>query len=240
MPDPLVARLRAVGCVFAEEEAAEIRRVVGADEERADAVVAARADGIPLEHALGVALFAGVEVEVGPGVFVPRTRAEILVEAAIAARPDARVVVDLGTGSGALAAALATRLPRAEVHGVDLDPHTLTYAVRNAARYGFEVHEGDWWDALPPELRGRVDLAVAYLPHVPTARLDEIPGDYRTHEPDLSVAGGPDGLDPLRQVLADLDTWLAPDGVLVTLVAEEQLGTARELARARRVALTVG
>jgi release factor glutamine methyltransferase len=81
MPEPLVARLRAVGCVFAEEEAAEIRRVVGADEERADAVLASRANGIPLEHALGVAMFAGVEVEVGPGVFVPRTRAETLVPA---------------------------------------------------------------------------------------------------------------------------------------------------------------
>lgn len=240
MTDPLVARLRAVGCVFAEEEAAEIRRVVGADEDRADAVVTARADGIPLEHVLGIALFAGVEIEVGPGVFVPRARAEILVDTAVAARPNSRIVVDLGTGSGALAAALATRLPRAAVYGVDLDAHALTYAVRNAARYGFEVHEGDWWDALPPQLRGRVDLAVAYLPHVPTARLAEIPGDYRAHEPDLSVAGGPDGLDPLRHVLADLDEWLTPDGVLVTLVAEEQLETARALSEGRRLTLVVG
>jgi release factor glutamine methyltransferase len=240
MPDPLVARLREVGCVFAEEEAAEIRRVVGADEKRADAVVAARANGIPLEHALGVAVFAGIEVEVGPGVFVPRSRAEVLVDAAVTARPDARVVVDLGTGSGAIAAALATRLPLAEVHAADLDPGALAYARRNAARYGFTVHEGDWWDALPPELRGRIDLAVAYLPHVPTSRLDEISGDYRTHEPDLSVAGGPDGLDPLRAVLRDLDTWLAPDGVLATLVAEEQLGTARGLSEGRRATFTVG
>jgi release factor glutamine methyltransferase len=240
MPDPLVARLREVGCVFAEEEAAEIRRVVGDDEERADAVVESRANGIPLEHALGVAMFAGVEVEVGPGVFVPRTRAEILVDAAVTARPDARVVVDLGTGSGAIAAALSARLPLAEVHAADLDPAALAFASRNAARYGFTVHEGDWWDALPPELRGRIDLAVAYLPHVPTSRLDEISGDYRTHEPDLSVAGGPDGLDPLRAVLRDLDRWLAPDGVLATLVAEEQLGTARALSAGRSVTLSVG
>jgi release factor glutamine methyltransferase len=240
MPDSLVARLREVGCVFAEEEAAEIRRVVGDDEERADAVVAARANGIPLEHVLGVAMFAGVEVEVGPGVFVPRTRAEVLVDAAIAARPDARVVVDLGTGSGAFAAALATRLPHAQVHAADLDPAALAYARRNANRYGFTVHEGDWWDALPRELQGRVDLAVAYLPHVPTARLDEIPGDYRAHEPDLAVAGGPDGLNPLRAVLRDMDRWLGPEGVFVTLVAEEQLGTARALSAGKRVTLAVG
>jgi release factor glutamine methyltransferase len=240
MPDSLVARLREVGCVFAEEEAAEIRRVVGDDEERADAVVTSRANGIPLEHALGVAMFAGVEVEVGPGVFVPRTRAEVLVDAAIAARPDARVVVDLGTGSGALAAALATRLPQAEIHAADLDPAALAYARRNANRYGFTVHEGDWWDALPRELQGRVDLAVAYLPHVPTSRLDEISGDYRAHEPDLAVAGGPDGLNPLRAVLRDMDWWLGPEGVLVTLVAEEQLGTARALSAGKRVTFTVG
>jgi release factor glutamine methyltransferase len=240
MTDPLVARLRAIGCVFAEEEAAEIRRVVGDDATRADAVVAARGTGMPLEHALGVARFAGVEVELGPGVFVPRRRAEVLVDAAVAARPNARVAVDLGCGSGAIAAALATRLPTAEVHAADLDAHALTSARRNAARHGFAVHEGDWWTALPASLRGRIDLAVAYLPHVPTARLDEIPADYRTHEPDLAVAGGPDGLDPLRHVIAEMDRWLAPDGVLVTLVADEQLETARELVRARRVVLTVG
>lgn len=240
MTDRLVARLRAVGCVFAEEEAAEIRRVIGSDETAADAVVAARRNGVPLEHALGTALFAGVEVAVGPGVFVPRARAEHLVADAVAARPDARVIVDLGTGSGAIAAALAARLPHADVHGADLDPVALTYAVRNGAHHGFTVHEGDWWDALPPRLRGTIDLAVAYLPHVPTARLGEIPGDYRSHEPELSVAGGSDGLDPLRAVLADLDGWLSPNGILVTLVAEEQQGTARSLTTGGRVLLVEG
>ena len=239
-PDPLVAALRAVGCVFAEEEAAEIRRVLGDDDTAADAVVTARGNGVPLEHALGVALFAGVEVEVGPSVFVPRARAEVLVDEAVAARPDARVVVDLGTGSGAIAAALTARLPHADIHGADLDPVAVRYARRNAARYGYTVHEGHWWDALPPALRGTVDLAVAYLPHVPTTRLDEIPGDYRAHEPDLSVAGGADGLDPLRRVLAALDDWLAPGGILVTLVADEQRENARRLIGGRRVLITVG
>jgi len=238
--DSLVERLRAVWCVFAEEEAAEIRRVLGDDAEAADAVVTARGNGIPLEHALGVARFAGVEVFVGPGVFVPRARAEVLVDEAVAARPNPGVVVDLGTGSGAIAAALTARLPDADSHATDLDTNALTYARRNAARSGFTVHEGDWWDALPPQLRGTVDLAVAYLPHVPTARLDEIPGDYRAHEPDLSVAGGADGLDPLRAVLATMDDWLSPDGVLVTLVAEEQLEAATQLTKGRRVLLTAG
>lgn len=236
MTDALVAALRAAGCVYADDEAAEIRRV-GADPDR---VVAARAAGVPLEHALGVAVFAGVEVEVGDGVFVPRRRAEVLVDAAVAARPDARVVVDLGCGCGAIAAALATRLPRAEVYAVDLDGTAAAYAVRNGRLHGFTALRGDWWDGLPPRLRGRVDLAVAYLPHVPTARLGGIPADFRTHEPELAVDGGADGLDPLRAVTRNGDDWLARDGMLVTLVAEEQLETARTITSGRRILLVEG
>lgn len=235
MSDDLVARLRAVGCVFAEEEAAEIRRL-GADPER---IVAARAAGVPLEQALGVAVFAGLDIAVAPGVFVPRRRAETLVDAGLAARPVARVVVDLGCGSGAIAAALATRLPAAEVHAGDIDDAALDCAARNASRFGFAVHRGDWWDALPRDLAGRVDLAVAYLPHVPTARLPEIPDDFRRHEPERAVAGGPDGLDPLRAVLRDLDTWLAPDGLLVTLIAKEQREAAETLIPPHRVTVVV-
>ena len=240
MRDPLVARLRAVGCVFAEDEAAEIRRVHGDDPHAAAAIVAARKAGIPLEQALGVARFAGVEVEVGEGVFVPRLRAEPLVDEAVTAAPDARNVVDLGCGSGAIAAALHRRLPAAQVHGVDIDPVALRYAARNGRRHGFEAHLGDWWQALPRTLRGRIDLAVAYLPHVPTARLSGIAGDYRAHEPDRAVAGGIDGLDPLRAVVAGMDEWMAPDGLLVTFIADEQHIAARTVAGARRVLFVLG
>ena len=240
MKDTLVTRLRAVGCVFAEDEANEIRRVHGDDERAVDAVVDARKAGIPLEQALGVARFAGVEVEVGEGVFVPRRRAEPLVDDAVTAAPDARIVVDLGCGSGAIAAALHRRLPHAQVHGVDIDPVALRYAARNGRRHGFEAHLGNWWQALPRTLRGRVDLAVAYLPHVPTARLRGIAGDYRAHEPERAVAGGADGLDPLRAVLAGMDEWMSPDGLLVTFVADEQHLAARTLAGTRRVLFVLG
>ena len=240
MSDKLVGRLRAVGCVFAEDEAAEIRRVHGTDEQAADAVVAARKAGIPLEQALGVARFAGVEVEVGEGVFVPRLRAEPLVDDAVTAAPDARVIVDLGCGSGAIAAALDRRLPQARVHAVDIDPVALRFAARNGRRHGFEAHLGDWWQALPRTLRGKVDLAVAYLPHVPTARLDGIAGDYRQHEPERAVAGGADGLDPLRAVLAGMDEWMSPDGLLVTFLADEQHIAARTLVGTRRVVFVLG
>ena len=213
-----VASLRAAGCVHAEDEAAAIWSTFVSAADRASAV-ASRAGGLPLEQVVGWAGFGPVRVALAPGVFVPRRRAEAILEPAVAARPDARVVVDLGCGAGALAASLAVLLPDADVHGVDLDEAALACARRTG---GFTVHQGSWWSGLPPSLAGGVDLAVAYLPHVPTSRLPGIHQDFRAHEPVLSVDGGADGLDPLRAVLADSDRWLAPRGAFVTLVSREQ------------------
>ena len=234
MTDPLVARLRAAGCVFAEDEAAEIRRVIS-DPFEIDRAVAARVRGYPLEQILGVARFAGVEVGLGAGVFVPRVRAAVLVDVAAAGLAP-RIAVDLGCGSGAIAAALRVRFPGAEVHACDLDPVALEFAGANGTRHGFAVHAGDWWNALPRGLHGRIDLAVAYLPHVPTARLAGIAADYREHEPDSAVDGGPDGLEPLRSVLSGLD-WLAPAGRLITLVSDEQHAAARDAVGVRPLSI---
>lgn len=220
-----VAALRAAGCVFAEDEADVIWSTYAADADRTSAV-RARAGGVPLEQVVGWASFGEVRVALAPGVFVPRRRAEAILAPAVAARPHARVVVDLGCGAGALAANLAVLLPEADVHGVELDPVAAACARRTG---GFTVHEGSWWSGLPASLEGRVDLAVAYLPHVPTARLDDIHPDFRAHEPPLSVDGGADGLDPLRAVLAGLGTWLAPDGLFATLLAVGQVPDGAEV-----------
>ena len=219
--DPIIARLRAAGCVFAEREAAFVRRhlIDPGDVERA---VAARAAGVPLEQAVGVAEFDGVTVAVAEGVFVPRRRAEAIPEVAAAHRPDARFVVDLGCGCGALAAALTRLLPAAHVHAVDLDPTSVVVARANGRRFGFSAHHGSWWGGLPHGLRGRIDLAVGYLPHVPSARVDGIHPDFRAHEPRATVDGGSDGLDHLRAVIAPLAEWLAPGGAFVTLLSIEQ------------------
>jgi release factor glutamine methyltransferase len=217
--DEAVTALRAAGCVHAEDEARLIWETYDGASARSDAV-ADRASGRPLEQVVGWAQFGPVRVALGPGVFVPRRRAEAILAPAVSLKPDARVVVDLGCGAGALAASLAVLLPRAEVHGVDVDEVALACARRTG---GFEVHHGSWWSGLPTRLRGQVDLAVAYLPHVPTARLTDIHPDFRANEPDLSVDGGTDGLDPLRAVLADADSWLASRGVFLTLLAGKQL-----------------
>nr|WP_276568718.1 50S ribosomal protein L11 methyltransferase [Aeromicrobium phoceense] len=219
--DPIIARLRAAGCVFAEREAAFVRRhlVDPGDVERA---VTARVAGVPLEQAVGVAEFDGVTVAVAEGVFVPRRRAEAIPEAAAAHRPRARIVVDLGCGSGVLAAAMTRLLPAAQIHAVDLDPTAVVVARANGRRFGFSAHHGSWWNGLPRRLRGRIDLAVGYLPHVPSTRVDGIHPDFRAHEPRSTVDGGGDGLDHLRAVVAPLAAWLAPGGAFVTLLSVEQ------------------
>jgi len=226
--DELVARLRTAGCVFAEDEARLLRETFDADE--LDAAATRRTNGMPLEQVVGFAELDGLRVDVAPGVFVPRRRAAAIVDAAAAERPDARVVVDLGCGAGALTVLLRRALPGARVIGVELDPVAIACARDAAARHDVELVQGSWWSALPRTLRGRIDLAVGYLPHVPSAKLGDVHPDFRAHEPRTSVDGGADGLDPWRQVTADASDWLAANGLLVTLVAPEQASAAERIA----------
>ena len=230
----LVARLRAAGCVFAEQEAAQLRARFPDGSARENAV-RRREQGTPLEHVLGYAVFAGIRVAVDPGVFIPRRRAEPLVELCVSAArplPSARVV-DLGCGSGAIAAAVSARLPQGVVLAVDDDPVAVACARRNAVEHGFEVYAGDWFDGLPVTYQGRVDVAVAYLPHVPLAFLGGLASDYRAAEPLATVYGGADGLDPLRTVLTRAPRWLGADGVVVTMSAPAQEGDVRAVAAER-------
>ena len=165
----IVPRLRAAGCVFAEDEA---RLLISAARTPADlaAMVDRRAAGLPLEHVLGWAQFCGLRIAVDPGVFVPRRRTELLVRhAAALARPRA-VVVDLCCGSGAVGAALGAALDRVELYAVDLDPAAVRCARRNLAAAGGQAYVGDLYEPLPAALRGRVDILVANAPYVPTRR----------------------------------------------------------------------
>ena len=217
----VVSRLRAAGCVFAEDEA---RLLYGAATSPAelDALVERRAAGLPLEQVLGWAGFAGLRIAVAPGVFVPRRRTELLAgqPVRLAGRLPAPLVVDLCCGSGAVAAAVAAALPAAVVHAADLDPAAVRCARRNLdpAR----VHEGDLYGALPAALRGRVDVLVANTPYVPSGLIDLLPREARIHEPRLALDGGPDGLDVLRRVVAGAPGWLAPGGHLLVETSADQ------------------
>jgi release factor glutamine methyltransferase len=217
----IVTRLRAAGCVFAEDEA---RLLISAGRTSADlaAMVDRRAAGLPLEHVLGWAEFCGLRIAVDPGVFVPRRRTEFLVRQAAALARARPVVVDLCCGSGAVGAALVAALDRVELYAADIHPAAVRCARRNVAAAGGQVYEGDLYEPLPATLRGRVDVLVANAPYVPTEAIGLLPPEARRHEPRVALDGGADGLDVQRRVSAAAPQWLAPGGHLLVETSERQ------------------
>ncbi|WUH95393.1 putative protein N(5)-glutamine methyltransferase [Streptomyces sp. NBC_00433] len=227
--DAVVARLRAAGCVFAEDEARIILATATTPDEL-DAMVVRRAGGLPLEHVVGWAEFCGLRIAVDPGVFVPRRRTELLVREAVAlaraARAEGGTVVDLCCGTGAVGAALAAALAPTELHAADLDPAAVACAARNLAGVGGRVHRGDLFAALPAALRGTVDLLAANVPYVPSGAVGLLPAEARDHEALIALDGGHDGLDVMRRVAASAADWLAPGGSLLVEAGERQAQTA--------------
>jgi len=224
MPAPdsaIVARLRAAGCVFAEDEARLLESAAGSPADLA-AMVDRRVAGLPLEQVLGWAEFCGLRIAVDPGVFVPRRRTEFLVEQARALLPPRAVIVDLCCGAGAVGAALASGLDQAELHAADIDPAAVRCARRNVAGPGGHVYQGDLYHPLPADLRGRVTVVVANVPYVPTGEIRFLPPEARAHEPLVALDGGPDGLEVLRRVAAGAPEWLAPGGHLLIETSERQ------------------
>jgi release factor glutamine methyltransferase len=218
--DALVTRLRAAGCVFAEDEAA-LLLAAGGD---VDALVERRVAGEPLEQVLGWAEFCGLRFAVEPGVFVPRQRSRLLVrEAAGRAAPGA-VVLDLCCGTGAVGAAVAAAVPGVELHAADVDPAAVRCARRNVPG---QVYEGDLYDALPAALRGRVDVLVCNAPYVPTGAIALMPPEARDHERRAALDGGADGVAVQRRVAAGAPGWLAPGGWLLVETSDRQAQVTR-------------
>ena len=235
-PD-IVARLRAAGCVFAEDEARLLASEAGTPAELAE-MVERRVVGLPLEQVLGWAEFCGLRIAVDPGVFVPRRRTELIVQQAAeltrrAGHPDLTsprtVFVDLCCGSGAVGAALVAALERVELYAVDVDPAAVRCARRNVEAAGGQVYEGDLYEPLPASLRGRVDILVANAPYVPTEAVGLMPREARIHEPRVALDGGADGLDVLRRVIDAAPEWLAPGGHLLFETSERQAPEAVEV-----------
>ena len=213
-----MARLRAAGCVFAEDEARLLIATAQTPDEL-DVMVERRGAGLPLEQVLGWAEFCGLRIAVDPGVFVPRRRTEFLVkQGAELARPR-DIIVDLCCGAGAVGAALAAAVDQADLHAVDIDPAAVRCARRNVPGH---VYQGDLYRPLPASLRGRVGLLVANVPYVPTAEIGFLPPEARAHEPLVALDGGPDGLDVLRRVAAGAPEWLAPARHLLIETSERQ------------------
>ena len=218
----VVTRLRAAGCVFAEDEALLLQGAARTAAEL-DAMVERRAAGEPLEQVVGWAEFCGLRILVDPGVFVPRRRSEFLVQtaASLAGRGQA-VIVDLCCGTGALGLAAAALLGGADLRASDIDPVAVACARRNVEAAGGHVYQGDLFDPLPAGLRGSVTTLICNAPYVPTAEVGFLPPEARDHEPHTALDGGPDGLSVLRRVAAQAPHWLAADGQLLVEASDRQ------------------
>lgn len=198
-----------------------------------DAMTARRAAGEPLQYVLGRWGFRGLDLAVDRRVLIPRPETEQLVDVAIAhvdrvtdaGRP--AVVVDLGTGSGAIGLAVAAERVRTEVWLTDRSPDALSVARANLAGLGragarVRVVEGDWYDALDGSLRGGIDVIVSNPPYVPSD--ETLPSVVADWEPATALRAGPDGLDDLRTIVEGARDWLAPGGALVVELGAEQAG----------------
>lgn len=208
-----------------------------------ESMVARRALGEPLQYVLGSWAFRELDLWVDARVLIPRPETEHLVEHALGAArallADRRklVIADLGTGSGAIALSLAHELPigRADIWATDVSDDALAVARANLAGVGrtaaaVRLAQGEWFDALPSELRGELDLIVSNPPYV--ASTDVLPDEVARWEPVDALYAGPTGLDAIEHVVREAPAWLAPHGVLVMEIGESQGGAVLALARA--------
>src|SRR5690242_12810320 len=234
----VVGRLRAAGCVFAENEA-DLLLDAARTPEALRSLVERRVAGQPLEHVVGWAEFCGLRVAVDPGVFVPRQRTELLVRRAAALAGPGSSIVDLACGTGAVGLAIASRVGPVTLHAVDIEPAAVRCAARNLAPIGGHVYAGDLYDPLPVRLRGAVHLPAANVPYVPTGAVALLPREARVYEPMVALDGGADGLDILRRAAAGAPGWLAPGGHLLVEIGLDQTDAARAAFGAAGLTATV-
>jgi release factor glutamine methyltransferase len=230
---------RASGRSAAEQVAALDAPATAREVGFVEQMVRRRADGEPLQYVLGRWGFRTLDLLVDRRVLIPRPETEVVAGIAIDAlvaldRP--AVAVDLGTGSGAIALSLAAeRWPHVEVWATERSADALAVARANLAGLGrrasvIRLVEGDWFAALPTELQGQVDVIVSNPPYV--ADGDELPLEVVEWEPIEALLAGSDGLDDLRRIVADAPRWLAPGGLLVCEIGEQQGAAVVALAEA--------
>lgn len=203
-------------------------------------MVERRLTGEPLQYVLGLWAFRRLELVVDRRVLIPRPETEMVVEVALAQLrrlgATSPLAVDLGTGSGAIALSVALEVPEAHVWGTDRSEEALAVARANLAGMGARVATrvrlatGDWFDALPAELRGGVDLVVANPPYVGEG--EALPPEVADWEPATALVAGPTGLECVDEILAEAPAWLRRPGLVVMEIAPHQAERAAALARA--------
>lgn len=203
-------------------ELTRLEAISGPDSPLAD-LVQRRKDGEPLQYIEGSAPFGPLELLVDERVLVPRPETEGLLDMATRMVRHPELVIDLCTGSGALALALKHNFPAASVFATDISADALEVAAENMTRSGLEVFlaEGDLFDPLPASLLGEVDLIVANPPYVAITELSALPRDVQ-REPRIALVSGPTGLEVIERIGASVVDWLRPGGVVVCEIGEHQ------------------
>jgi release factor glutamine methyltransferase len=198
-----------------------------------------RLRGEPLQYGLGSWGFRVLDLRVDNRVLIPRPETEALTQMALeeCRRLDARRAVDLGTGSGAIALALAVEWTGIEVWATDISPDALAVAETNVAALGrigeaVRLAQGSWYDALPAELGGAIDVIVSNPPYVAEFEVEDLPEDVRAWEPLDALVSGPTGLEAIERIVADARLWLAQPGSLLVEIAPHQAVEAGAMARA--------
>jgi len=243
----------ASGLSGADLVAAELEHPTEAAIARVDVMVQRRLTGEPLQYVLGSWSFCGVDLFVDRRVLIPRPETELVVERALqeAERLGGRrgrrapwtgtateyAVADLGTGSGAIALVLATELPDAAVWATDASDDALAVARANVAGVGaagarVRVARGDWFDALPSELRGALRVVVSNPPYLRDDEVEDLPPEVVQHEPHRALVSGRTGLEATEQIVSAATRWLEPGGALVLEVDSRRAEESAALARA--------
>lgn len=208
--------------VIPDHEKKRLEAVAG-PERPLDELIARRVSGEPLQYIEGSAAFGPIEVAVDSRVLIPRPETEGLYELATSMVRKPEVIVDLCTGSGALALALKKEYPSAAVFGTDISPEAIEVATDNREATGLQVYlaEGDLFDPLPAAILGSVDLIVANPPYVAEVDFADLPRDVQ-NEPRIALVAGPSGLEVIQAIGAAAEVWLRPGGVVVCEIGEKQ------------------
>lgn len=206
--------------------------------ERFLSLVARRAGGEPFPFLTGRIEFWGLELQVKPGAFVPRPSSELMVDRAVnrlQKKKGSPVVIDVCTGAGPIALAIADEFPKAKVWGTDILNEGLSQGRANARRLGIEnvkLSQGDMYEGLPKSIVGKVDMITGHIPYVPPDEVDDLPSEVREFEPiETLTDASHDGLFLVKRAIAEAPRWLKPGGWLLLEVSDDLPPKLRKLIR---------
>lgn len=199
-----------------------MRELTPQEEKTLDDTVRRRTAREPSQYIFGEAYFRGLDIKVTRDVLIPRPETELLVEEAVkeaGALKGEIIIIDLCTGSGCIAVAASREIPGSLVYATDISPAALDVAQENARKNGVadrvRSFQGDLFDALPDEVKGKAKMVISNPPYIAEAEIETLEPEVKDFEPVPALSGGPDGLDFIRRIIKEAPAFLAPNGLLL-------------------------